>query len=85
MAPCLKFGDSWCNDTKLLKEKMFNSFRNYFSYSLRKWIMDMDLKFKKIFKGNAEKLELSFTSEGIKEAIWSCDTNWFVLNLHWFI
>ncbi|KAH1091553.1 hypothetical protein J1N35_018810 [Gossypium stocksii] len=64
----LRFGDLWCNDTKLLKAKMFNLFSNYFSCSSRKWIIDMDLNFKKISEEDVVKLELSFTLEEIKEA-----------------
>ncbi|KAH1048633.1 hypothetical protein J1N35_039417 [Gossypium stocksii] len=60
---------------------MFNSFSNFFSCTSRKWIMDMDLKFKKIFEGDTVKLELSSMLEEIKEAIWSWDTNWDITAL----
>ncbi|KAK5793404.1 hypothetical protein PVK06_034548 [Gossypium arboreum] len=69
----LKFRASWCNDPKLLKKRMFDYFSNYFSCTSRKWVVDMELKFKEILKEDATKLELLFMVEETKEVIWSCD------------
>ncbi|KAA3454318.1 putative Transposon TX1 [Gossypium australe] len=71
----MKIGNSWYCEPKELKEKMFNFFINHFSYPLRKWKMDMVLKFNRLNEAEALKLEVPFSMEEIKEAVWSCDKN----------
>ncbi|KAH1033486.1 hypothetical protein J1N35_045660 [Gossypium stocksii] len=59
----------------VLKEKLVNYFSDHFSCPLRKWKMDFVLNFKRLNESEARNLELSFSMEEIKEAMWSCDEN----------
>ncbi|KAG8479491.1 hypothetical protein CXB51_029692 [Gossypium anomalum] len=71
----MKTGNSWYSEPKELKKKMFNFFRDHFSYPSKKWKMDMVLKFNRLKEVEALKLEVPFCMEEIKEAVWSCDEN----------
>ncbi|KAA3480297.1 putative Transposon TX1 [Gossypium australe] len=71
----MKIGNSWYCDPMVLKEKMVNYFSDHFSCPLRKWKMDFVLNFKRLNESEARNLELPFSMEEIKEAVWSCDEN----------
>ncbi|KAK5772968.1 hypothetical protein PVK06_049270 [Gossypium arboreum] len=71
----LKIGNMWISDLKALKEKLFNFFRRHFSCPSRKWRMDLDLNFKRLRDIDVARLEKPFSTEEIKEAVWSCDVN----------
>ncbi|TYH01869.1 hypothetical protein ES288_A09G094100v1 [Gossypium darwinii] len=71
----MKIGNSWYCDPKVLKENMVNYFSYHFSYPLRNWKIDFVLNFRRLNESEARKLELPFSMEEIKEAVWSCDEN----------
>ncbi|KAG4182030.1 hypothetical protein ERO13_A09G018832v2 [Gossypium hirsutum] len=73
MVLSLKIGNRNIKDPKEMKEGLINYFKNYFGCSIRRWKMEVDLKFKLISEESARKLEAHFSMEEIKEAVWSCD------------
>lgn len=71
----MKIGNEWLSDPKALKAKMFNFFRNHFSYHSRKWSMDLEFNFKRLRDIDVASLEKPFSMEEIKEVVWSYDEN----------
>ncbi|KAH1073879.1 hypothetical protein J1N35_026207 [Gossypium stocksii] len=71
----MKIGNSWFIEPKVLKERMFKFFKNHFSYPSRRWIMDLELNFKRLRDVYVMNLEKPFSLEEINEAVWSCDEN----------
>ncbi|KAH1073758.1 hypothetical protein J1N35_026086 [Gossypium stocksii] len=71
----VKFGNHWYSDPMALKEKLVNYFSDHFNCPLRNWKMDFALNFKRLNDSEASNLELLFSMEEIKEAMWSCDEN----------
>ncbi|KAH1120712.1 hypothetical protein J1N35_003872 [Gossypium stocksii] len=71
----MKFGNYWYSNPMALKEKLVNYFSDHFSCLLRNWKMDFVLNFKRLSDSEASNLELPFSMEEIKEAVWSCDEN----------
>ncbi|TYJ47336.1 hypothetical protein E1A91_A02G182400v1, partial [Gossypium mustelinum] len=69
----MKIGRSWCNDPKELKMKVYDFFKNHFRGSGRNWRMKMELDFKRLKESDAKKLEVPFSIEEIRDAIWSCE------------
>lgn len=63
----LKIGDSWRSEPKMMKTKMFNFFRSYFSCQTRKWIMNVDLNFRKLEEDIALKLEVPFSRRKLRK------------------
>lgn len=69
----MKIGKSWYNEPKVLKEKMYTLFRDHFNCPIRKWSMDLLLNFKALKEDEVRNLEVLFTMDEIKDAIWSSD------------
>ncbi|KAH1091894.1 hypothetical protein J1N35_019151 [Gossypium stocksii] len=65
----MRIGNSWFSEPKELKEKVFNFFRNHFSYPSRRCGLDLALKFKRLKDTEALSLKKSFSMEEIKEAV----------------
>ncbi|TYJ48346.1 hypothetical protein E1A91_A01G055500v1, partial [Gossypium mustelinum] len=69
----MKIGRSWCNDPNELKMKVFDFFKNHFRERGRNWRMKIELDFKRLKESDVEKLEVPFSLEEIRDAIWSCE------------
>ncbi|TYJ02559.1 hypothetical protein E1A91_A13G238000v1 [Gossypium mustelinum] len=53
--------------------RVYDFFKNHFRGCGRNWRMEMELDFKRLKESEVEKLEVPFSIEEIRDAIWSCE------------